>query len=173
MASILHPEEEDSSISQNFTMVSLLDEEHQMQLLHQRNRVLAVLCGLEFDAEVELAAMCLQTHIRRFLDRLAQWRLECKRNRMRVALDALRQHARESIACATLTQLAFQTLADHALRERCAIVIQMHARGRRVRRYAAVRLLSRLHEERARAVDLELTVLFLQKHRHSRFGTSA
>jgi len=173
MASILHPEEEDSSIPQNFTMVSLLDEEHQLQLLHQRNSVLAVLCGLEFDAEVELAAMCLQTHSRRFLNRLAQWKLQRNFTRTRIAFDTLRQHARESIACATLTQLAFQMLADHALRERCAVVLQMHARGKRVRRRPDVRLLSRLHEERARAMDLELTVLFLQKHRHSRFGTIA
>ena len=159
MTSILHPEEDDSSISQNFTMVSLLDEETQLKLLHQRNRVLAALCGLELDAEVELAALCLQNHSRRFLHRLAQRRLHCERNRMRVALDTLHQHARESIACVALTRLAFQTLADNALREGCAIVIQMHARGRRVRRRPDVRLLNRLHEERARAMDLELTVL--------------
>lgn len=137
----------------HFAMISVVDEEMELSLLRQRNRVLAALCGIEFDAEVELAAGLIQQKARRAIQQRTA-------RRLRGAFRRLRLHTREMHASAALVAL-------YTVRERCAILLQSRARGMCVRARPAVRLLSKLNEERKRAIGLELSLLFLQKQ-HSK-----
>lgn len=144
----------------HFAMISVVDEDMELSLLRQRNRVLAALCGIEFDAEVELAAAVIQQRARRAMQQRAA-------RRLRGAFRQLRLYAREMLASAALVALSFRKLFHYTIRERCAILLQSRARGMCVRARPAVRLLSKLNEERRRTVGLELSLLFLQKQ-HSK-----
>lgn len=153
-----------NDIPSQFTMISLIDEETELHLLRQRNRVLAALCGLELDAEVEFAAGAIQEKARARIQKKETRRLHTAFHRFRGRADAI---------CAATALLhfsfcRFQKACMGCAKERSATIVQAHARGMYVRNMPAIRLLWKLREERKRVIDLELSILFLQKHQKSR-----
>ena len=147
-----------------FTMISIIDEETELHLLRQRNRVLAALCGLELDAGVEFAASSIQEKARARIQRKATRQLHVAFHRFRGRVD-------EICAATALLHLSFcrfQKACMGFAKERSAAIVQAHVRGMNVRKMPAIRLLWKLREERKRVIDLELSILFLQKHQKSR-----